>query len=55
MRLAQLARSAGLPVRLRWGVRAHCAAIPARHRVPRYVWFVDEPLLRTVSGKFLKR
>ena len=36
-------------------LRAHCAALIARHKVPRYVWFVNEPLPRNASGKFLKR
>ncbi|WP_426166131.1 class I adenylate-forming enzyme family protein [Sandarakinorhabdus sp. DWP1-3-1] len=33
----------------------HCAALIARHKVPRHVWFLDEPLPRNASGKFLKR
>ncbi len=36
-------------------LRAHCAAVIAKHKVPRYVWFMDEPLPRNASGKFLKR
>ena len=36
-------------------LREHCAAIMAKHKVPRYVWFLDEPLPRNASGKFLKR
>ncbi len=36
-------------------LREHCAAIMARHKVPRYIWFLDEPLPRNASGKFLKR
>ncbi len=36
-------------------LRAHCAAISAKYKVPRYVWFLDEPLPRNASGKFLKR
>lgn len=36
-------------------VREHCAAIMAKHKVPRYVWMLDEPLPRNASGKFLKR
>ena len=35
------------------GLRARCAAIFGKHKVPRYVWFFDEPLLRNVSGNFL--
>ncbi|MGL4543718.1 MAG: class I adenylate-forming enzyme family protein, partial [Polymorphobacter sp.] len=36
-------------------LRAHCAALSAKYKVPRYVWFLDEPLPRNASGKFLKR
>lgn len=36
-------------------VREHCAAIMAKHKVPRYIWMLDEPLPRNASGKFLKR
>lgn len=36
-------------------LRAHCAAIMARHKVPRYIWLLDEALPRNASGKFLKR
>lgn len=36
-------------------LREHCAVIMARHKVPRYIWFLDEPLPRNASGKFLKR
>ena len=36
-------------------LRAHCAELAAKHKVPRYVWFMDEPLPRNASGKFLKR
>lgn len=36
-------------------LRAHCAAIMAKHKVPRYVWFRSEPLPRNASGKFLKK
>ena len=36
-------------------VREHCAAIMAKHKVPRYIWLLDEPLPRNASGKFLKR
>jgi long-chain acyl-CoA synthetase len=37
------------------GLRAHCATIMARHKVPRYLWIVGEPLPRNASGKFLRR
>ncbi|PZN95371.1 MAG: AMP-dependent synthetase [Alphaproteobacteria bacterium] len=36
-------------------LRDHCAALIARHKVPRHVWFLDDPLPRNASGKFLKR
>ena len=36
-------------------LRAHCAAIMARHKIPRYLWIVDERLPRNASGKFLRR
>ena len=36
-------------------LREHCAAITAKHKVPRYIWFLDEALPRNASGKFLKR
>lgn len=36
-------------------LRAHCTAIMAKHKVPRYVWFRSEPLPRNASGKFLKK
>ena len=37
------------------GLRAHCAPLIAKHKIPRYIWFLDEPLPRNASGKFLKR
>ncbi len=36
-------------------LRDHCAVVMSKHKVPRYVWFLDEPLPRNASGKFLKR
>lgn len=36
-------------------LRAHCAAIAAKHKVPRYIWIQEDPLPRNASGKFLKR
>ncbi len=36
-------------------LREHCAAIMAKHKVPRYLWIVAEPLPRNASGKFLRR
>jgi long-chain acyl-CoA synthetase len=36
-------------------LREHCAAIMAKHKIPRYVWFQEDALPRNASGKFLKR
>ena len=36
-------------------LREHCAAIMAKHKIPRYLWIVEEPLPRNASGKFLRR
>lgn len=36
-------------------LRAHCAVSMAKHKVPRYIWFLDEPLPRNASGKFVRR
>ena len=36
-------------------LRSHCAKHIAKHKLPRYVWVVDEPLPRNANGKFLKR
>ena len=36
-------------------LRQHCIGLAARHKAPRYVWLLDEPLPRNASGKFLKR
>lgn len=36
-------------------LRGFCADYMAKHKVPRYFWFVNEPLPRNASGKFLKR
>ncbi|MGJ3629551.1 AMP-binding enzyme [Sphingomonas sp. MMS24-JH45] len=36
-------------------LRAHCSDLMARHKVPRHLWVLDEPLPRNASGKFLKR
>ncbi|MCA3746822.1 MAG: acyl--CoA ligase [Phenylobacterium sp.] len=36
-------------------LRAHCASIAAKHKVPRYIWIREEALPRNASGKFLKR
>ncbi len=36
-------------------LRAHCIALAAKHKAPRYIWVLAEPLPRNASGKFLKR
>ena len=36
-------------------LREHLAAIMARHKIPRYIWILDQPLPRNASGKFLRR
>ncbi len=36
-------------------LRALCAAHLAKHKVPRFVWVLDEPLPRNASGKFMRR
>jgi long-chain acyl-CoA synthetase len=36
-------------------IRAHCAALIAKHKAPRYVWFLNESIPRNANGKFLKR
>jgi len=36
-------------------LRDHCRARISAHKVPRYLWFLPDPLPRNASGKFLKR
>ncbi|WP_374612202.1 class I adenylate-forming enzyme family protein [Sphingorhabdus sp.] len=36
-------------------LRKEMAKHIAKHKLPRFVWFVDEPLPRNASGKFLRR
>ena len=36
-------------------LRKHCASRIAKHKLPRYIWVVDQPLPRNANGKFLKR
>lgn len=36
-------------------IRSHCIALIARHKAPRYIWILDQPIPRNASGKFLKR
>ena len=37
------------------GLREHVGARLAAFKVPRYIWFLSEPLPRNANGKFLKR
>jgi long-chain acyl-CoA synthetase len=37
------------------GLREHLAAKLAAFKIPRYMWFLAEPLPRNANGKFLKR
>ena len=59
---ARLGEEVGAAVLLREGsaleaeeLRSHLAALMAKHKIPRYVWFLDEAIPRNASGKFLKR
>ena len=36
-------------------LKKHCLDHMSKHKVPRYVWFLDDPLPRNASGKFLRR
>lgn len=36
-------------------IREYCLIHMAKHKVPRFIWFSQEPLPRNASGKFLKR
>ncbi|MET3526103.1 class I adenylate-forming enzyme family protein [Phenylobacterium koreense] len=36
-------------------LRDHLGGLLARHKIPRYIWFLNDPLPRNASGKFLKR
>ena len=36
-------------------LQKHCLDHSVKHKVPRYVWFMDQPLPRNASGKFLRR
>ena len=36
-------------------LREHCQLIMAKHKIPRYMWLLSEPLPRNASGKFLRR
>ena len=58
----RLGEEVGAAIHLRQGasvdaehLRAHCAGLLAAFKVPRYLWFLDQPLPRNANGKFLKR
>ena len=36
-------------------IRNHCHERISSHKVPRYIWFMNEALPRNANGKFLKR
>ena len=36
-------------------LRAHLAPHISRHKIPRFFWFLTEPLPRNANGKFMKR
>ncbi len=36
-------------------LREHCASHIARHKIPRYLWILKDPLPRNANGKFLRR
>ena len=36
-------------------LRQHCLGVMAKHKVPRFVWFLSEALPRNASGKFMRR
>ena len=36
-------------------LRSHLGELMAKHKIPRYIWFLDDSLPRNASGKFLKR
>ena len=59
---ARLGEEVGVGVVLRPGhsltaadLREHCGTIMSKHKIPRYIWFLDEAIPRNASGKFLKR
>ncbi len=58
----RLGEEVGVAVVLRPGaaltaqaLRDHVAVRIAKHKAPRYVWFMTDPLPRNASGKFLRR
>jgi long-chain acyl-CoA synthetase len=58
----RLGEEVGAAVVLRAGMevtadelREHLSGLLAKHKSPRYIWFLNDPLPRNASGKFLKR
>jgi long-chain acyl-CoA synthetase len=58
----RLGEEVGVAIHLRPGDRVEAqtlrddvAKLIAKHKAPRYIWFLDEPLPRNANGKFLKR
>ena len=36
-------------------VRSYCTTAMAKHKIPRYIWILDEPLQKNANGKFMKK
>ncbi len=36
-------------------LREHCASRLSKHKIPRYLWLLSDPIPRNANGKFLKR
>jgi acyl-CoA synthetase (AMP-forming)/AMP-acid ligase II len=36
-------------------LREHCSGLLSSYKIPRHMWFMDEPLPRNANGKFVKR
>ncbi|MEX1237954.1 MAG: class I adenylate-forming enzyme family protein, partial [Pseudomonadales bacterium] len=36
-------------------IRNYCGKYMAKHKIPRYIWLMSDPLPRNANGKFLKR
>jgi len=58
----RLGEEVGAAIHLREGVpvsadtiRNHCRERISAHKIPRYLWFLSEPLPRNANGKFMKR
>jgi long-chain acyl-CoA synthetase len=58
----RLGEEVGVAIHLKEGtpvsaesIRNHCHERISAHKVPRYIWFLNEPLPRNANGKFMKR